>query len=135
MKAFDEFKSFMTKRNVVDLAVAVVIGGAVTTLVNSLVTNLVTPLIGIPGHLNFSSIAFTVHGSTFNPGLFLNAVISFIIITAVVFFLIVRPVDKVNRMAQSGKRVDPTTKTCPDCLSPIPIKAKRCAYCTSWQKR
>jgi len=131
MKALDEFKVFMSKGNVIDLAVAVVIGGAVNTMVSALVADLITPLIGVPGHFNFASLSFTINGSTFMPGLFLNAIINFLVIAAVVFFLIVRPAQALKERQSSKHPVDPTTKVCPECLSVIPLKAKRCAFCTS----
>lgn len=129
MGALSEYKDFLSKRNVVDLAVAVVIGSAIGALVTAMVTNLITPLIGVPGHFNFSSINYTVNGSTFHPGLFINALINFIVITLVVFFFIVRPITKMQERASAGK--DSTTKVCPECLSTIPLKATRCAYCTA----
>lgn len=134
LKAFDEFKEFLSKEDVVSLAVAVVIGAAISTLVSALVTGLVTPLIGIPGHVNFTNITYTIHGSTFKPGLFVNALINFVVIAAVVFFVIVRPITKLNERAKAGKQAGPTSKTCPYCLSTIPLKATRCAYCTSHLK-
>ena len=117
------------KGDVIDLAVAVVIGVAFNAVVTALVTDMITPLIGIPGHMNFTSITYTVNGSVFMVGSFVNAVINFITIALVVFFLIVRPISK---MKERGKApVSPTTKQCPECLSTIPLHAKRCAFCTA----
>lgn len=131
MGLLSDFKSFITKGNVIDLAVAVVIGVAFNNVINGLVTDMVTPLIGIPGHANFTAMTYTFHGSTFLYGSFINAVINFIVIAAVLFFLVVRPVTKLEKMRQSKQQPSPTTKTCPECLSTIPVKAKRCMYCTS----
>ena len=132
MGALQEFREFISKGSVVDLAVAVVIGSAINAVVQSLVTNMITPLIGIPGHVDFQSLSFTVNGSAFGYGLFINSVISFLVIALVVFFLIVKPVNKMReRSAARQPKKEPETKQCPECLSTIPIKATRCAYCTS----
>jgi large conductance mechanosensitive channel len=131
MNAFEEFMAFMSKGDVVALAVAVVIGVAINAVITALVTDIITPLIGVPGHLDFASLQFTVNGSTFLPGLFLNAVINFIVIALVVFFLIVRPMQEMKERQSSKHPIDPTTKICPECLSTIPLKARRCAFCTS----
>lgn len=133
MGIIDEFKSFIMKGDVIDLAVAVVIGVAFNAVITAFVTDIITPLIGIPGHVNFSAYTYTINGSMFLVGAFVNAIISFITIALVVFFFIVKPVTKMKeRMGPKDKAVaTPTTKVCPECLSNIPIKAKRCAYCTS----
>jgi large conductance mechanosensitive channel len=129
----DEFKNFIMKGNVIDLAVAVVIGVAFNAVVTSFVSDIITPIIGIPGHVNFSAYAFTINGSVFMIGSFVNAVISFITIALVVFFFIIKPVSKMKEISASkeSSKSGPNTKQCPECLSTIPIKAKRCAYCTS----
>lgn len=124
-----EFKEFITKGNVIDLAVAVVIGLAFNALVTALVSDIVTPIIGIPGHLNFSSISYTVNGSTFKVGLFLNALIAFLSIAVAVFFFIVKPVSKMQEL--NKRKEEATTKECPYCFSTINIKATRCPNCTS----
>jgi large conductance mechanosensitive channel len=129
MSILDEFKTFLTKGNVIDLAVAVIIGVAFNTVVTAFVTDIITPLLGIPGHVNLSAITYTINGSTFLIGLFINAVISFITIALVVFFFLVKPVSKLKKK-EEVKEPDPT-KVCPECLSKIPLKAKRCAFCTS----
>ncbi len=131
MSELGALREFVTKSSFIDLAVAVVIGSAINAVVTSLVSNMITPLIGVPGHFNFQNVNYTVNGSTFMPGLFLNSVISFIVILLVVFFLIVRPVQKIRDRKAAPSPKEPTTKTCPECLSNIPIKARRCAYCTS----
>jgi large conductance mechanosensitive channel len=129
----NEFKKFIMKGNVVDLAVGVVIGVAFGAVVNSLVSDLVTPLIGaIGGQPDFSSLSFTINNSVFSYGLFINAVISFLIISAVIFFFVVKPLNKLQeRAARSKTPEDPTEKKCPECLGDIPKDAKRCMYCTS----
>jgi large conductance mechanosensitive channel len=129
------FRDFILRGNVIDLAVAVVIGGAFGTIVTALVKDLITPLIAaIGGKPDFSNLFFTINGSKFMIGDFVNALISFLIMAAVIYFLIVLPMNAVMKRINSGKNVDPTEKTCPECLSQIPIKAKRCKYCTTRQK-
>lgn len=126
------FKEFIMRGNVVDLAVAVVIGGAFGTIVNSLVKDLVTPLIAaMGGQPNFSDIYFTINNSKFMIGDFLNALTSFLIISGVIYFFVVAPMNKLMDRVKRGEKVDPTEKTCPQCLSLIPLKAKRCKFCTS----
>jgi large conductance mechanosensitive channel len=127
------FKQFLLRGNVVDLAVAVVIGGAFGKVVSSLVENLMTPIIAaIAGQPDFSAIALTLNGSKIAIGSFLNALLAFLIIGAAVYFLVVLPVNAlIARMKPGEIRRDPTTKQCPDCLSEVPIAARRCAFCTS----
>lgn len=128
-----DFKSFILRGNTVDLAVAVVIGAAFGAIVTSLVKDLITPLIAaIGGKPDFSNLYFTVNQSRFLYGDFINAVISFLIIASVVFFLIVQPINRMLvRVNRNKKSEDPSEKKCPQCLSTIPIAAKRCAFCTS----
>jgi large conductance mechanosensitive channel len=127
-----EFRQFILRGNLVDLAVAVVIGTAFTALVTSLVKNLVTPLIAaIAGEPDFSGLTFAIHGSRFMYGAFLNALISFLIIAAVVFFLIIKPVNVLMARFQPDTAVDVPTRACPECLSDIPTGATRCAFCTA----
>ena len=124
------FRDFITRGNLIDLAIAVVIGLAFTAVVTALVADLITPLIAaIGGKPDFSGLTFTVNHSTFRYGLFFNAVISFLIIAAVLYFLIVSPMAKVT--ARFAKKVEATTRDCPECLSSIPIAATRCMYCTT----
>ncbi|KJE75680.1 large conductance mechanosensitive channel protein MscL [Ferrimicrobium acidiphilum] len=122
-----EFKAFLIQYNVIGLAVAVVIGAAAGALVKSLVTNIITPLVTIPGKVNFSQLAFHVGGSVFRYGQVINALISLVIIAFVVFFFIVRPLGKLQNKFQSSAS---PTMTCPACLSSIPLKATKCAFCT-----
>lgn len=130
---FEEFKKFIMKGNVVDLAVAVVVGTAFGAVVTSLVSDLITPLLGaIGGQPDFSSLSFTINNSQFMYGSFINAVLSFLIISAVIFFLIVRPLNKLQERAASRKTPeDPTEKKCPHCLSDVPKDATKCKFCAS----
>jgi large conductance mechanosensitive channel len=123
------FRDFITRGNLIDLAVAVVIGTAFTTVVTAIVKDLITPLIGaIWGKKSFENLTFTVHGSTFNYGDLINAVLTFLIIAAVVYFLVVAPMARLVLMLRGAKQA--TTRDCPECLSSIPIGASRCMYCT-----
>ena len=127
-----EFREFILRGNLVDLAVAVVIGTAFTALVTSLVTNIITPIIAaIGGQPDFSGLTFEINGSEFGYGAFLNALIAFLIIAAVVFFLVIKPVNLLMARFQPDTAVDVETRTCPECLSDIPSGARRCAFCTS----
>ncbi|HSX02641.1 MAG TPA: large conductance mechanosensitive channel protein MscL [Candidatus Saccharimonadia bacterium] len=130
---FKEFKQFLLRGNVVDLAVAVVIGGAFTGIVNALVKDIITPLIAaIGGKPDFSKFNFTVNHSVFTYGDFLNQLISFLIVAGVVFFLVVQPINKLIQLTRSRQApADPTTRKCPECLSEIPLEARRCMYCTA----
>jgi large conductance mechanosensitive channel len=127
------FKDFMLRGNVLDLAVAVVMGGAFGSVVTALVKDLLTPLIGaVAGQPDFSAVAFTLNGSRFLIGDFVNAVISFLLIGLAVYFFIVLPVNALTaRMRRGDVPPDPTTKRCPECLSDVPVGARRCAHCTS----
>lgn len=126
-----EFRQFLLRGNLVDLAIAVVIGAAFGAVVTALVKDLVTPLIAaIGGQPDFGDLDFTINSSRFAYGDFLNAVISFVIIAAVVFFLIVKPVNALMERFQTEKAVDEPTRECPACLSQIPYAARRCAFCT-----
>ena len=131
MNYFNEFKKFLMRGNVVDLAVAVVIGAAFGAVVTALVADLITPLIAaIFGKPDFSSLHFRIHDSVFMYGHFINAVIAFVLIALVVFFLIVRPINRLIEDSRKQPPADPTTRKCPECLSEIPIGARRCAHCT-----
>ena len=127
------FKQFILRGNVLDLAVAVVMGAAFGAVVAALVKDLITPIIAaIVGKPDFSAIEFTVNGSRFPIGDFINAVVSFILIAAAVYFFIVLPMNKLLARIRRGEAApDPTTKKCPECLSEVPIAARRCAFCTS----
>ena len=124
------FRAFINRGNLISLAIAIVIGTAFTAMVTALVADLITPLIAaIAGKPNFSRLQFTVHHSTFLYGSFFNAVLSFLIIAAVVYYLIVVP--QVKLTTRLTKTAEATTRDCPECLSTIPIAATRCMYCTS----
>jgi large conductance mechanosensitive channel len=124
------FKKFVLRGNLVDLAVAVVIATAFGAVVTSLVKDLITPLVAaIAGKQDFSSLSFTVNKSTFAYGDFINALLTFVIIAAVVYFFVVSPVARLLAFMQRNKEA--TERECPECLSEIPAKATRCMYCTA----
>jgi len=127
------FKKFLFRGNVVDLAVAVVIGAAFGAVVTSLVTNLLTPLIAAAGgKQDFSNLSLTINGSKIMYGAFLNALISFLMIAIAIYLFVVAPMNAYTERRNRGQAPpDPTTKKCPECLSEIPIAARRCAFCTS----
>ena len=128
---FSEFKTFVLRGNVVDLAVGIVIGSAFGAVITALVKDLITPLIAaIFGKPNFSAIAFTINNSAFLIGEFINAVVAFILVAFAVFFFVVRPINFMVARARKEAPADPTTKKCPQCMSEIPLDAKRCAFCT-----
>ncbi len=127
-----EFRTFILRGNLIDLAVAVVIGTAFTAVVSSLVKNIITPLIAaIGGETDFSGLAFTIHDSKFLYGEFINALLSFLIVAAVCFFLIIKPVNALMVRFKPDTPTDVKTRECPECMSDIPIAAKRCAFCTT----
>lgn len=130
---FDGFKKFLLRGSVIDLAVAVVVGAAFTGVVNALVKDLMTPLIAaIGGKPDFSALTFTINNSKFLYGDFINAIISFVIVAVVIYFLVVAPVNKIQEMTKKPVLPPaPTTRKCPECLSEIPLAAQRCAYCTA----
>ena len=125
-----DFKAFILRGNVVDLAVGVVIGAAFAAVVTSFVDNILTPIIAIPGSADFSDLDIVVSGSNIQYGRFLNAVIAFLLIAAAVFFLVVRPVNALMARRKTQPEVDETVKECPHCLSSIPELARVCAFCT-----
>lgn len=126
------FKQFLLRGNVVDLAVAVVMGAAFGSVVTALVKDLLTPLIAaIGGKRDFSAFAFTLRHSRFAYGDFANALISFVLIAAAVYFFVVTPVNALISRSRREPPADPTTMKCPECLSEIPLQARRCAHCTA----
>jgi large conductance mechanosensitive channel len=126
MKLIQGYKEFISRGNVIDLAVAVVIGAAFTALVNSIVADLLTPIIAaIVGEPDFSALSFTIRGSEFTYGNFINALIAFLLVTAVVYVFVVTPLNHLKRDQEA------TARECPECLSEIPNKATRCAHCTA----
>ena len=127
-----DFRQFLLRGNVVDLAVGVVMGAAFGTVVTALVKDFVTPLIAaIAGKPDFSALHFTVNGSSFGVGDFLNALVSFALIALAVFYFVVKPINFLVSRAHHEPPPDPTTMKCPECLSEIPIGARRCAFCTA----
>lgn len=126
-----EFRAFLLRGNVVELAVAVVVGAAFGAVVASFVTNILTPIVAIPGAADFGALAFTINGSTFRYGEFLNDVITFVSVAGAVFFLVVRPVNALMARRKTEPDVERTTRDCPECLSSIPVGARRCAFCTA----
>jgi len=126
------FKQFLLRGNVVDMAVGIVVGAAFGTVVTSFVKDLLTPFIAaIVRKPDFSAIAFQLNGSNFMIGDFVNSIVSFVIIAAAVYFAVVLPVNTLVARVNRQPPADPTTKRCPECISEIPIEAKRCKYCTS----
>jgi large conductance mechanosensitive channel len=124
------FRKFLFRGNLIDLAVAVVIGVAFNAVVQALIADIITPLIAaIGGKPNFGALSFTVHHSRFLYGSFINAALSFVIIAAVIYYLVVSPAARITALAQRSKEA--TERDCPECLSSIPVAAKRCMYCTS----
>jgi large conductance mechanosensitive channel len=127
-----DFKQFLLRGNVVDLAVGIVIGVAFGALVTALVADFITPLIAaIAGKHDFSALTFTINKSRFLYGDFINKVIAFVAIAAAVFFLVVRPINALMARRKVEPPVDETVRKCPECLSEIPVGARRCAFCTS----
>jgi large conductance mechanosensitive channel len=125
------FRDFILRGNVVDLAIAVVVGAAFSGIVTALVKDLITPLIGIFGGFSFPNWTFTINKSVFAIGDFINSILSFLIIAAVVYFLVVLPINELMKRVHREKAADPTTRECPHCYNAISIKATRCGFCTS----
>ena len=131
VKLLNDFKAFLLRGNVVDLAVGIVIGAAFGAVVTGLVADLITPVIGaIFGTHDFSALSFTIHKSKFAYGDFINKLLTFFLIAAAVFFLVVKPLQALIERSRRGEPLDPTTKKCPECISEIPVDARRCAFCT-----
>src|SRR5205807_7967723 len=127
-----DFKKFVLRGNVVDLAVGVVMGVAFGAVITALVSGLLTPLIAaVVGTPHFAKLHFTIHHSTFLYGAVIDAVISFVLIAAGVFFFVVKPINMLMERRKTEPDVDSTTRDCPECLSSIPVPAKRCAFCTA----
>jgi large conductance mechanosensitive channel len=127
-----DFKEFLLRGNLVDMAVGIVIGLAFAAVVTALVADLITPLIAaIGGNADFSSLSFTINNSHFLYGAFINALITFVVIAAVIFFLVVKPVNALMERRRTELPVEVATRPCPECLSEIPEAATRCAFCTA----
>jgi large conductance mechanosensitive channel len=126
------FRDFVLRGNVVDLAVGIVVGAAFTAVVNALVGSFITPLIAaIGGKPDFGKLYFTLNGSKFAYGLFINAVISFLLIALVIYFLVVLPVNKIMTRYFPKENIESPKRDCPECLSSIPAEARRCSFCTA----
>jgi large conductance mechanosensitive channel len=130
---FSEFRAFILRGNVIELAVAVVIGAAFTAVVTSFTGDILTPLLGLIGVPDFSDAALTVGNAQIRYGLFLNALIGFLLVAVAVFLFVVKPMNAIEERRQRGRDDTPTTKTCPECASEIPAAARRCPMCTQPQ--
>jgi large conductance mechanosensitive channel len=128
-----EFREFIMRGNVIDLAVAVVIGAAFGAVITSFVADILTPLLGLVGIPDFSSAAFTVGDAQIRYGLFLNALISFLLIALAIFLFVIKPMNALEARRQRGVEETPTTKTCTECATEIPYTARRCPNCTQPQ--
>lgn len=129
---FREFRDFLMRGNVIDLAVAVVIGAAFGAVITSFTADVLTPLLGLVGVPDFSTLSFTAGEATVSYGLFLNALVSFILIAGAIFFFVVKPMNAMAaRRAAGAPAEEPSTKVCPQCASAIPMAARRCPMCTS----
>jgi large conductance mechanosensitive channel len=127
-----EFRQFLLRGSVVDLAVGVVIGAAFGAVINSLVKDLITPIVAaIFGQPDFSNLTFTINDAVFRYGAFLTAALSFLLIATAVFWVVVLPVNHLMTRLRTETPVDVVTRTCPECLSEVPNQARRCAFCTS----
>ena len=127
-----DFRAFILRGNLVDMAVGIVIGLAFVALVNALIKDLITPIVAaIAGKQDFSALSFSIHNSRFFYGDFINAVITFVSIAAAVFFFVVKPVNMLMARRKTEPPVDETVRTCPECLSEIPVAARRSAFCTT----
>ncbi len=125
-----EFKAFLLRGNVVDLAVGVVVGAAFVSVVNALVADFLTPLIAVIIKVpSFGGMTFTLNGSTFAYGHFISALVSFLLVATAVFFFVVKPMNMLIERSRKEPPPDPTTKKCPECMSEMPIQARRCSHC------
>lgn len=131
MSLAKDFREFVLRGNVIDLAVGVIIGGAFSAIVGALVKDVITPFLGMFGKVDLSNLNTTVNGAKFGFGDFLNSVMSFLILAFVVFFFIVKPVNHLMSLRKTDTAADPITRECPFCLSSVPVGASRCAFCTS----
>ena len=130
---FSGFREFIMRGNVIDLAVAVVIGAAFGTVVASFVADILTPLLGLIGVPDFATASAQVGKAEVRYGLFLNALVAFLLVAAAIYFFVVRPINALEARRQAGADQTPTTKTCPECASEIPAAARRCPMCTQPQ--
>ena len=130
---FSGFREFVMRGNVIDLAVAVVIGAAFGTVIASFVADILTPLLGLLGVPDFTTATAQVGDAEVRYGLFLNALLAFLLVAAAVYFFVVKPINALEARRQAGTEETPTTKTCPECASEIPMAARRCPMCTQPQ--
>lgn len=130
---FTGFREFIMRGNVIDLAVAVVIGAAFGTVITSFVADILTPLLGLIGIPDFSTAAITVGQAEVRYGLFLNALLAFLLVALAIYLFVVKPMNALEARRQRGTEETPTTKTCTECASEIPFAARRCPMCTSEQ--
>ncbi len=128
-----EFREFIMRGNVIDLAVAVVIGAAFGAVITSFVTDILTPLLGLIGVPDFANAAITVGDAQIRYGLFLNALIAFVLIALAIFLFVIKPMNALEARRQRGAAQTPTTKTCTECATEIPYSARRCPNCTEPQ--
>lgn len=130
---FKEFKKFILRGNVVDLAVGVAIGAAFNNVVTALVKDFITPLVGtVSGNEAVATGDFVIRNQRFLYGDFINVLVSFLLTAAVIFFVVIQPINRLTALSNKGKKTeDPTTKKCPECLSEIPKDARRCKFCTT----
>lgn len=127
----NEFKKFLLRGNVVDLSVGVLIGAAFGSVISAIVSDLLTPFIAAIAKVpDFSGFTFTINGSKFMIGHLINSLISFLLVATAIFFFVVKPMNVLIARSRKGKPADPTTKKCKECLSEIPLEAKRCSHCT-----
>jgi large conductance mechanosensitive channel len=126
-----DFRTFILRGNVVDLAIGVMIGVAFGAVVTGFVADILTPFITIPGKVDFAALSFTIGHSKFLYGAFLNTLVAFVLLALVLFFFVVRPINQLNARRHQNDETDPTTRECPECLSTIPLAASRCSFCTS----
>lgn len=131
MGALQEFKEFVVKGNVIDIAVGIVIGLAFNAVISALVNGLVLPLVSLPGHVDFSGWAFTVNAAHFTPGSVLGAIITFLVIALVIFFAVVKPLQMYKARHEAPEAPPVPMRDCPECLSEVPKAARRCRYCSS----
>jgi large conductance mechanosensitive channel len=125
-----EFREFVLRGNVIDLAVAVILGAAFGTVVTSFVADILTPLLGLIGIPDFTEATFTVNQAEVRYGLFLNALIAFLLVALAIYLFVVQPMNALEARRQRGAEESPTTKSCPECASEIPAAARRCPMCT-----
>ena len=127
-----DFKAFILRGNVIDLAIGVAIGAAFAAVITQFTESFITPLLAIPSDATrFADLSFELGGSAFRYGQFIDSIISFVLVAAVLFFFVVKPVNSLMARRKTEPDVESTTRDCPECLSSIPTAARRCAFCTA----